>query len=30
MLANLECTTARVLDTRLSDHRPVAADVRWR
>jgi endonuclease/exonuclease/phosphatase family metal-dependent hydrolase len=30
MLANLECTSARVLDTQLSDHRPVLADVRAR
>jgi endonuclease/exonuclease/phosphatase family metal-dependent hydrolase len=29
MLANLQCTAARVLDTTLSDHRPVVADIRW-
>jgi endonuclease/exonuclease/phosphatase family metal-dependent hydrolase len=29
MLANLRCTAARVIDTTLSDHRPVVADIRW-
>lgn len=29
MVANLECTAARVLDTQLSDHRPVVTNVRW-
>jgi endonuclease/exonuclease/phosphatase family metal-dependent hydrolase len=29
MLANLQCTAARVLDTTVSDHRPVIVDVRW-
>ena len=29
MLANLQCTAARVIDTTLSDHRPVVVDIRW-
>ena len=29
MLANLQCTTARVVATTLSDHRPVITDIRW-